>query len=66
MFVGGFSGLGIFIAFFVFAFVYDLHLRRRTLLEDPQAQADLQKKAERKRKATYQKQVNKDKQGAWT
>ncbi|XP_060574595.1 uncharacterized protein LOC132732219 isoform X2 [Ruditapes philippinarum] len=63
MLIGGLMGLALFMSFFIFAFWYESYLRRKTLMADPEAQAELQrKKAEEKRKAAYKKAA-KEKKG---
>ncbi|XP_045197718.2 uncharacterized protein LOC123552265 isoform X2 [Mercenaria mercenaria] len=63
MLIGGLMGLFLFLCFFIFAYAYESYLRRRTLMADPEAQAELQrKKAEEKRKAAYKKAA-KEKKG---
>lgn len=56
MLIGGLTGLGLFVGFFIFAYCYESYLRRKTLQSDPEAQAELQKKkAAQKRKEAKQK-----------
>lgn len=56
MLIGGLMGLFLFLCFFIFAYSYESYLRRRTLMADPEAQAEMQrKKAEEKRKEAYKK-----------
>ena len=51
--------------FFLFAFIYESHLKRRTLLADPEAQAALQKEKDKKRRKAALKKAMKEKKGAW-
>lgn len=65
MVIGGCIGLFLFLIFFVSAYAYESHLRKRTLMADPEAQAELQKKkAEEKRRAAFKKAA-KAKKGGW-
>ena len=60
------AGFGIFALFFVFALAYESHLKRRTLLNDPEAQAALQKEKEKKRRKEAIKKNQRKQKGAWT
>lgn len=62
--IGG--GFGIFAVFFIFAFLYETHLKRRTLLNDPEAQAALKKEKDKKKRKAAIKKAMKEKKGAWT
>lgn len=67
MLIGGLIGFFIFVCFFVFAFAYEYHLRKKAILADPEAQAELQKKkADQKRRKAYKKATKEKKKGAWT
>lgn len=66
MLIGGCIGFAVFLCFFFFAFAFEYHLRRKALLADPEAQAEMQKKKEaQKRRKAYKKSVQ-EKKGAWT
>ena len=60
------AGVGTFALFFLFALAYETHLKRRTLLNDPEAQAALEKEKEKKRRKLAIKKNQKQKKGAWT
>ena len=65
MLVGGLAGFGIFMLFFIFAWCYESYLRRKALMADPEAQAELQrKKADKKRREAYKKAA-KERKGRW-
>lgn len=59
--IGG--GFGIFAVFFIFAFLYETHLKRRTLLNDPEAQAALKKEKDKKKRKAAIKKAMKEKKG---
>ncbi|XP_052808006.1 uncharacterized protein LOC128236913 [Mya arenaria] len=56
MLIGGIVGFGIFLVFFIFSCVYESYVRRKALMADPDAQAELQRrKADKKRRDAYKK-----------
>lgn len=57
------AGFGTFALFFVFALAYESHLKRRTLLNDPEAQAALQKEKEKKKRKQAIKENQKKQKG---
>lgn len=65
MIIGGSVGFGIFVFFFVFAYCYESYLRKKALMNDPEAQAELQRKKKEKQKREAYKKAAKEKKGAW-